>query len=87
VRGQSEQMSLRYDVDGDGANDALYVTENGTLAAKQIGSDLRIADEPFWEYVSPRTVFEFEVLTLNDDNRPDLLLRHGRTTTLLVAQP
>lgn len=87
VRGLSEQMSLRYDVDGDGANDALYVTENGTLAAKQIGSDLRIADEPFWEYVSPRTVFEFEVLTLNDDNRPDLLLRHGRTTTLLVAQP
>lgn len=87
VRGLSEQMSLRYDVDGDGANDALYVTENGTLAAKQIGSDLQIADEPFWEYVSPRTVFEFEVLSLNNDNRPDLLLRHGRTTTLLVAQP
>lgn len=87
VRGLSEQMSLRYDVDGDGDNDALYVTANGTLAAKQISQNLEIAAEPFWEYVSPRTVFEFEVLTLNDDNRPDLLLRHGRTTTLLVAQP
>ena len=35
VRGLSEQMSLKYDVDGDGRNDALYITENGTLAAVQ----------------------------------------------------
>ena len=30
VRGLSEQMSLKHDVDGDGRNDALYITENGT---------------------------------------------------------
>jgi hypothetical protein len=87
VRGLSEQMSLRYDVDGDGSNDALYVTDNGTLAAKKISSDLQIADAPFWEYVSPRTVFEFQVLTLNNDSNPDLVLRHGTTTSLLVATP
>lgn len=87
VRGLSEQMSLRYDVDGDGTNDALYVTDNGTLAAKKIDGQLRIADDPFWEYISPRTVFEFEVLALNDDAMPDLLLRHGTTTSLLVARP
>ena len=80
-------MSLRYDVDGDGTNDALYVTDNGTLAAKKIDGQLRIADDPFWEYISPRTVFEFEVLALNDDAMPDLLLRHGTTTSLLVARP
>ncbi len=87
VRGLSEQMSLRYDIDGDGRKDALYITANGTLAAKRIGSDLQLAAEPFWEYVSPRTVFEFRVLNLNDDDRPDLFLRHGSTSTFLVAQP
>ena len=86
-RGLSEQMSLRYDVDGDGNKDALYVTENGTLAAKRIDSSLQISDEPFWEYVSPRTVFEFEVLPLNEDGKPDLILRHGVSTTILVSSP
>ncbi len=87
VRGLSEQMSLRFDVDGDGASDAMYITENGTLAAKKINAQLQIAEQPFWEYVSPRTVFEFEVTSLNQDGIPDLVLRHGTTTTLLVATP
>ena len=87
VRGLSEQMSMRYDVDGDGSVDALYITDGGTLAAKKIGGDLRIADQPFWEYVSSRTVFGFEVLQLNNDSRPDLLLRHGTATTILVSAP
>ena len=86
-RGLSEQMSLRYDVDGDGNKDALYITENGTLAAKRIDSTYQISDNPFWEYVSPRTVFEFEVLALNDDDTPDLILRHGASTTVLVSSP
>ena len=87
VRGLSEQMSLLYDVDGDGARDALYITANGTLAAKRLTDDLQIASEPFWEYVSPRTVFEFEVMDLNADQSPDLMLRHGTSTTFLVALP
>lgn len=87
VRGLSEQMSLRYDVDGDGRKDALYVTESGTLAAKKINEELNIESQPFWEYVSPNTVFEFQVLQLNQDDKPDLLLRHANTTTLLVATP
>ncbi len=87
VRGLSEQMSLQYDVDGDGRKDALYVTENGTVAAKRINGDLTIASEPFWEYVSARSVFEFQVLQLNQDGKPDLLLRHATATTLLVSAP
>ena len=35
VRGLAEQMSLQFDVDGDGINDALYITDNGALAAKK----------------------------------------------------
>lgn len=87
VRGLSEQMSLRYDIDGDGRKDAIYVTENGTLAARRIAGDLSIEAEPFWEYVSERSVFEFEVMHLNQDSKPDILLRHANSTTLLVASP
>lgn len=87
VRGLSEQMSLQYDIDGDGRKDAIFVTENGTLAAKKINEDLTIESEPFWEYVSVNTVFEFQVLQLNQDSRPDLLLRHGSATSFLVAAP
>lgn len=87
VRGLSEQMSLQYDIDGDGRKDAIFVTENGTLAAKKINQDLTIDSEPFWEYVSANTVFEFQVLQLNQDNKPDLLLRHGTATTFLVTAP
>ena len=86
-RGLSEQMSLQYDVNGDGSKDALYVTENGTLAAKRVNSSFQISEDPFWEYVSSRTVFEFEVLSLNSDDKPDLILRHGTSTTILVASP
>ena len=32
-------------------------------------------------------VFEFEVMSLNDDQVPDLMLRHGTSTTFLVALP
>lgn len=87
VRGLSEQMSLRYDVDGDGNNNALYITDNGTLAAKKIDASLQIASTPFWEYVSSSSVFGFEVFTLNADSIPDLLLRHGTSTTILIGRP
>jgi hypothetical protein len=87
IRGLAEQLTLAYDVDGDGKNDAAYITENGTLAAKKVQSDLSIAREPFWEYILPKTVFEFKVLMLNDDDVPDLILRHGTSTTVLVSRP
>ena len=56
-------------------------------AAKSINAELEIADEAFWEYVSPRMVFEFEVEHLNGDDKPDLMLRHAAATTILVATP
>jgi hypothetical protein len=87
VLGLSEQMALNYDINGDGKTDALYITENGTLAAKTINVDLSLSETSFWEYTSPRTVFEFEVLALNDDAMPDLILRHGSSMTILVARP
>ncbi len=87
VLGLSEQMTLSYDVNGDGRVDALYITENGTLAAKTVNADLSLSDTPFWEYISPRMVFEFEVLALNNDALPDLILRHGTSTSVLVARP
>lgn len=87
IRGLAEQLSLDFDIDGDGTKDAVYITENGTLAAKKVQSDLTIAQDPFWEYILPKTVFEFKILRLNDDQVPDLILRHGTSTTVLVSRP
>lgn len=87
IRGLAEQLSLDFDIDGDGTKDAVYITENGTLAAKKVHSDLTIAQDPFWEYILPKTVFEFKILRLNDDKVPDLILRHGTSITVLVSRP
>ncbi|MBL4819894.1 MAG: VCBS repeat-containing protein [Gammaproteobacteria bacterium] len=87
VRGLAQQMSLRHDVDGDGLIDALYITEEGALAGKKINTDLRIVEEPFWEYVPTRTILAFSVQHLNGDNLPDLILRHASSVTLLIANP
>jgi len=87
VRGLTEQMSLREDVDGDNRPDALYITDEGAVAAKRIGENLRIADQPFWEYVPSRTVTGFDVVDLNKDDLPDLVLRHGTSYTILVSSP
>ena len=80
-------MSLRFDVDGDGRKDALYITSEGALAAKRIEDQFRIAEEPFWEYVPERTVLGFNVTHLNDDDAPDLILRHSTAITTLVSAP
>jgi hypothetical protein len=87
VRGLAEQMSLRWDVDGDGRKDALYITEAGAVAARRIDTQLRIEEQPFWTYVPDRSVIGFFVRDLNGDDVPDLVLRHGTSITLLVARP
>jgi hypothetical protein len=87
VRGLAEQMSLRFDIDGDGNKDAMYITAEGTLAAKRIDGTLQIGNQPFWQYVSTRGIVGFNVLHLNNDNKPDLILRHNSATTVLIATP
>ncbi len=87
VRALAEQMSLRFDIDGDSIKDAVYITDAGTLAAKKIDAELRIATTPFWQYVPGRIVLGFNVRDLNGDQKPDLVLRHGSAVTLLVASP
>ena len=87
VRGLAEPITLGHDLDGDGRSDALYVTERGTLAARRINDRLQIESEDFWEYISPRSVFQLDVERLNGDSVPDLILRHGTATTVLVSAP
>lgn len=85
VRGLAEQMSLRDDVDGDGRPDALFITAEGAIAARRIDADMRIEEEPFWEYVPARAVIGFNVVNLNQDEIPDLILRHSSSYTVLVT--
>jgi hypothetical protein len=85
VRGLAERMSLEYDVDGDGRPDALSISAEGTVVARRIDNDLRIVSDPFWQYVPPRIVIDFEVKDLNQDKIPDLVLRHSSSFTILVS--
>jgi len=87
VRGLAEQMSLRHDIDGDGKLDALYITAEGTLAARHIDTDFTILEQPFWQYTPNRSISGFFVTSLNGDSVPDLVLRHNSAVTLLVANP
>lgn len=85
VRGLSSQINLQTDIDNDGHKDALYLTNEGTVAAKTIDSSLRFANTPFWQYVPARTVLRFTVDDLNGDGTPDIILYHSSHMTALVS--
>lgn len=87
VRGLSSPIMLDTDLDGDGRIDALYVTPEGALAAKRIGNDLRFDNTSFWQYVPNRSIASFRVHDINADGRPDLILDHSNTITVLVSAP
>jgi hypothetical protein len=87
VRGLSSPIVLEADMDGDGRIDALYVSPEGALAAKRINNSLRFENTPFWQYVPARSIARFSVQDLNGDGRPDLILDHSNTITVLVSAP
>ena len=87
IRGLSSPIMLDADLNGDGRIDALYLSDDGTLAAKAIDANLQFASAPFWQYVPQRTIIAFSVLDLNTDAIPDLLLYHSNTVTVLVSSP
>lgn len=87
VRGLSSQIDIQTDINGDGRRDAVYVSNEGTLAAKAIDNSLRFADTPFWQYVPTRSILDFGIEELNGDGSADLFLYHSTALTLLVSAP
>lgn len=87
LRGLSAPMNLQADIDSNGRKDAVYVTDEGTLAAKSIDENLRIADTPFWQFVPQRSIMNFGVEDINGDGISDFFLRHSSALTVLVSQP
>lgn len=87
VRGLSSQIEMQTDINGDGRKDAVYVSNEGTLAAKVIDRSLRFADTPFWQYVPTRTILDFGVEDMNGDGITDIFLYHSTALTLLVSAP
>jgi hypothetical protein len=65
----------------------VYVSNDGTLAAKAIDSSLRFADTPFWQYVPSRTILDFGIEDMNGDGIADLFLYHSTGLTILVSNP
>ncbi len=87
VRGLSAQIHLQSDLNGDGRNDALSLTSEGTLIARSIDADMRFSSQPFWQHVPARGILGFEVTHLNDDAVPDLILYHSNSASILVSTP
>lgn len=87
VRGLSSLMRIDSDLNGDAANDAVYITSSGALAAKAISPALQLASEPFWQHVPNRSILRFEIRELNGDNKPDFVLFHSNAISLLVSTP
>jgi hypothetical protein len=85
VRGLSSPIVLDADLDSDGRIDAIQVTPEGALVAKRINSSLQFEDQPFWQYVPTRGIARFRVMDMNNDGRPDLILDHSNTVTVLVS--
>ena len=85
VRGLSSPIVLDADLDSDGRIDAIQVTPEGALVAKRINSSLQFETEPFWQYVPTRSIARFRVMDMNNDGRPDLILDHSNTVTVLVS--
>lgn len=87
VRGLSAQLNMQADIDRDGRRDMLYLSDEGTLAAKAIDATLRLSDKAFWQYVPTRTIVDFGTLDLNGDGVEDIYLNHSTALTLLVSSP
>jgi hypothetical protein len=87
VRGLSSPIYLEADLNRNGRADALYLTPEGTLAAKTINDNLQFSAQPFWQHVPSRTIVGFEVMDMNGDGIPDIILNHSNTTTVLVSAP
>lgn len=87
IRGLSALMRIDSDLNGDAINDAVYITNSGALAAKSISESLQIASEPFWQHVPNRSILRFEIRELNGDRKPDFILFHSNSISLLVSTP
>lgn len=87
IRALYEPMHLQADINNNGRIDALYVADDGTLSAKAIDSNLRLASNPFWQYVPNRTIIGFDVRDMNGNGIPDIILHHSTATTVLISSP
>ena len=78
-------MRIEADINGDNTRDALYVDNAGALAAKSISASLQLSATPFWQHVPTRSIIRFETIELNGDNKPDFILYHSNSVSLLVS--
>ncbi len=78
--------TLRFDLDMDGRNDVLECDSDGTLQARRIDDPPQLESQPFWRFTPEFAVFSATSDDLNNDELPDLILRHSTAMTYLVAR-
>ncbi|MCY3885858.1 MAG: hypothetical protein OXG24_13205 [Gammaproteobacteria bacterium] len=79
--------TLRFDLDLDGSNDILECKSDGTVQALSIDTRTFKTTQPFWQFTPEYAVFSAETDDLNNDQLPDLILKHSTAVTYLVSRP
>lgn len=79
--------TLRFDLNLDGSNDILECRSDGTVQALSIDKQTFRTTQPFWQFTPEYAVFSAETDDLNNDQLPDLILKHSTAVTYLVSRP
>jgi hypothetical protein len=82
----SQRVSFAADVLGTGGRQALHTDREGALVARSFDASLRLEEQPSWRFVPGAAILELSVISLNDDGRSDLILRHVKSLTVLVSR-
>lgn len=86
VKGLTQPVSFKADINGDGVKDTVAIDKRGALAGKMLNKQFQLQDNNPWEFVPIHFVQEFEAHTLNRDQQQDFVLRHQNAITVLVSQ-
>lgn len=86
ARALGQRMVFDVDLTGEGRRHALHTDAEGALVARRFDDRLRLAGEPFWQYVPRKVIQEIVACSLDGDPRTDLVLRHTRSLTVLVSR-
>jgi hypothetical protein len=86
IKGLTEPVDFTQDINGDGKKDAVAIDKRGALTAKTLDQQFRLQNTAFWDFVPLHFIQQVESHRLNQDQRPDFILRHQSAVTVLVSR-
>ncbi len=80
------ERSFSGDIDGDGINDVVSIDSNGALAANRITHEFKFEAEPVLSFTPMHYISGTRLISLNQDNRTDIIVEHERGLSLIISQ-